>query len=164
LRQFLLGHKQLVGGGNRSGGLGLSGERADVVVRIDGEGCHVCALFLTACRVAHIHHSGSRHKQGNSAAKCAGNIDVVSMGSLMAEGAIILAPPSRKPKPRGWVWLPEVQRCLRAQTAARRLPAWAIGHALDHYHEQGPAFIPTAQPAHPPAIHLIAQRNGMKEP
>jgi hypothetical protein len=31
-----------------------------------------------------------------------------------------------------------------------------IGHALDHHHEQDPAFIPTAQPAHPPAIQVIA--------
>jgi hypothetical protein len=109
------------------------------------------SLFLTAYRVAHIHHSGLRRKQANSAAKLrkrvGNNIDAVSIGSLMAEGASAYL--SAAGANQG-------AALLGLGAAARRFPAWLIGHALDHHHEQYPAFIPTAQPAHSPALQVIA--------
>jgi len=42
------------------------GVYADVVFCVDGERFHVSALFPTAYRDDHIHHSGRPDKQGNS--------------------------------------------------------------------------------------------------
>jgi hypothetical protein len=51
-----------------SGGLPLSGERADVVVRIDDECFHVRPLFPHGLPCPHIHHYGAPHKRAESAA------------------------------------------------------------------------------------------------
>ena len=85
------------------------------------------------------------------------------IGSLMPEGALTLALPSRT-KGEGLSVLPEVRRCLGARTAAQGFRAWLIGHALDHHHEQYTAFIPPAQPAHTPAIQVNAHLDRPAKP
>jgi hypothetical protein len=60
----------------------------------------------------------------------------------------------------------EIAASLRqgAATTTQRFPAWLIGHALDHHHEQYTAFIPSAQPAHAPAIQVITNLDRPAEP
>jgi hypothetical protein len=56
-------------------------EHADVVVGIDREGLHVSSSFCTAYRDDHIHHSGRKNKQGDSA----GNRKVEGKAMQLAE-------------------------------------------------------------------------------
>jgi hypothetical protein len=57
----------------------------------------------------------------------------------------------------------DIAAALRQRAATRRFPAWRIGHALDHHYKQYPAFIPPAQPAHAPAIQVIAHLHRPKQ-
>src|ERR1700680_4165109 len=53
---------------------------------------------------------------------------------------------------------------LRPGPATRRFSAGHVGNALDHHHEQHSAFIPPAQPAHAPAIQVIAKLDRLEKP
>src|SRR6202162_3761098 len=53
---------------------------------------------------------------------------------------------------------------LRPGPAARRFRAGHAGNALDHHDEQHAAFIPPTQPAHAPAINVIAELDRLEKP
>ena len=81
----------------------------------------------------------------------------------MPEGGAVLAMRALK-NGQGCASAGRDRRLLRQGTAKRRFPAWSIGNSLDHHHEQYTAFIPPAQPAHAPAIEVIAYLNCPAKP
>jgi len=66
----------------------LGGERADVVVGIDGERLHLSFLFLTGYRDAHIHHSGRESTQVDSAGNRKGEGLAMVAGGQIAPGCV----------------------------------------------------------------------------
>src|ERR1039457_545909 len=66
IRQLLLAGEGIERGCGCCGGLLLGGERADVVVVVDGERFHLGPFLARGCRDAHIHHSCGPDRQGKS--------------------------------------------------------------------------------------------------
>ena len=87
IRQFALAGEGVERGGGSGGSFLLAREYADVVVGIDRESLHVSSSFCTAYRDDHIHHSGPKHKQADSADNRKGD----GMAMWLADGGPDLA-------------------------------------------------------------------------